>query len=195
LTGRRAAAIRARIAATVTRRAAQVMVKMTGGGRGMGAIAAHFRYISKNGRLEIEDDRGSTRKRQEALHDLVKQWRYGGSLIGEVSHRREAFNIMLAAVLLHAMRRLDGAALFHAPKHGQDVHGTGRVHGLQADPRKHVDFQAPQDLGQEKSPRALILEGFLDIRGLRWKSWNKGLVETRRIELLTFALRTRRSPS
>lgn len=53
-TSRRAAVIRARIGATVTRRAPQVMVKVTGGGRGMGAIAAHFRYISKNGRLEIE---------------------------------------------------------------------------------------------------------------------------------------------
>ena len=47
----RAAAIRDRIVATVVRRAPQVMVKVTGGGRGMKAIAAHFRYISKNGRL------------------------------------------------------------------------------------------------------------------------------------------------
>ncbi|MDP1532306.1 MAG: conjugal transfer protein TraS, partial [Rubrivivax sp.] len=46
----RAAAIRQRIEATVVRRAPQVMVKVTGGGRGMKAIAAHFRYISKNGR-------------------------------------------------------------------------------------------------------------------------------------------------
>ncbi|MFN7197680.1 MAG: conjugal transfer protein TraS, partial [Hylemonella sp.] len=46
---RQAAVIRRRIEATVTRRAPQVMVKVTGGGRGMGAIAAHFRYISKNG--------------------------------------------------------------------------------------------------------------------------------------------------
>ena len=57
-TRQRAAAIRARIAATVVRRAPQVMVKVTGGGRGMKAIAAHFRYISKNGRLDIEDERG-----------------------------------------------------------------------------------------------------------------------------------------
>ncbi len=27
----------------------------------MKAIAAHFRYISKNGRLDIEDERGETR--------------------------------------------------------------------------------------------------------------------------------------
>ena len=43
--GQRAAAVRARLEATV-RRAPQVMVKVTGGGRGMKAIAAHFRYIA-----------------------------------------------------------------------------------------------------------------------------------------------------
>jgi hypothetical protein len=56
----RPVAIRERIEATVVRRAPQVMVKVTGGGRGMKAIAAHLRYISKNGRLEIEDERGET---------------------------------------------------------------------------------------------------------------------------------------
>ena len=54
----RANAIRARIAAVVAPRVPQVMVKVTGGGRGMKAIAAHFRYISKNGRLDIEGERG-----------------------------------------------------------------------------------------------------------------------------------------
>ena len=54
----RANAVRARIAAAVAPRVPQVMVKITGGGRGMKAIAAHFRYISKNGRFDIEDERG-----------------------------------------------------------------------------------------------------------------------------------------
>jgi hypothetical protein len=53
----RAAVIRSRIEATV-RRAPQVMVKVTGGGRGTAAVAAHLRSITKNGRLDIEDDRG-----------------------------------------------------------------------------------------------------------------------------------------
>jgi len=44
-TAHRAAELRARIAATVLRRAPQVMVKVTGGGRGMKAIAAHLRYL------------------------------------------------------------------------------------------------------------------------------------------------------
>jgi hypothetical protein len=67
MTRRKAAVIRQRIEATVLRRSSQVMVKVTGGGRGMAAIAAHFRYISKNGRLDIEDDRGVVRDGKEAL--------------------------------------------------------------------------------------------------------------------------------
>ena len=94
-----AAAIRKRIEATVVRRAPQVMVKVTGGGRGMKAIAAHFRYISKNGRLVIEDQRGETMHGKDTLRDLAEEWRFGGSLIpddAEPGHRREAFNIMLS---------------------------------------------------------------------------------------------------
>jgi hypothetical protein len=82
-TRRKAAVIRQRIAATVVRRAPQVMVKVTDGGRGMAAIAAHFRYISKNGQLRIEDDRGVVRGGQEVVKDLAEQWRHSGSRIFE----------------------------------------------------------------------------------------------------------------
>ena len=92
----RAAAIRERIEATVVRRARQVMVKVTGGGRGMNAIAAHFRYISKNGRLDIEDDRGDTSRGKSALQGLADDWRYGGTFIDDMGDRREAFNTMLS---------------------------------------------------------------------------------------------------
>ena len=92
----RANAIRQRITDTVVRRAPQVMVKVTGGGRGMKAIAAHLRYISKHGRLDIEDDRGQSVRGQDAVHDLAREWRYSGSYIGDTSERREAFNIMLS---------------------------------------------------------------------------------------------------
>lgn len=95
----RASTIRKRIEATVLRRAPQVMVKVTGGGRDMKAIAAHFRYISKNGRLDIEDERGESMRGKDSLYDLADDWRLGGSLIPdetEPAYRREAFNIMLS---------------------------------------------------------------------------------------------------
>ena len=81
----RAQDVRRQIVATVVRRAPQVMVKVTGGGRGMGAIVAHLRYISKNGRLPIEDDQGVGREGKEALRDVADQWRLGGERIPAIS--------------------------------------------------------------------------------------------------------------
>jgi hypothetical protein len=72
------------------------MVKVTGGGRGMKAIAAHFRYITRGGRLDIEDDGGVVERGKDGLHDIERQWRYGGAYIDDVGTRREAFNIMLS---------------------------------------------------------------------------------------------------
>jgi hypothetical protein len=69
----RVATIRSRIEATV-RRAPQVMVKVTGGGRGMAAIAAHFRYITKNGCLNIEDDRGVVERGKDTVREIERQW-------------------------------------------------------------------------------------------------------------------------
>ncbi|KQV52878.1 hypothetical protein ASC95_08760 [Pelomonas sp. Root1217] len=92
---RRAAVIRGRISALV-RRAPQVIVKISGGGKGMVAIAAHMRYITQRGRLGFEDDRGTIREGREALRDLVDQWRYSGRFIADVETRREALNLVLA---------------------------------------------------------------------------------------------------
>ena len=83
----RVAEIRARIEATV-RHAPQVMVKVTGGGRGMAAIVAHFRYITKNGRLDIEDDRGVVEGGKDAVREIERQWQFGGARIDQEGHRR-----------------------------------------------------------------------------------------------------------
>ena len=89
------ATIRAGLRAIVTH-TPEVMVKVTGGGRGMGAITAHLSYISRKGELTLENQDGLQLKGKEALADLADEWRYGGGLIPEVSHRREAFHVMLS---------------------------------------------------------------------------------------------------
>jgi hypothetical protein len=150
---RQAAMIRRRIQGTVSRRSMQVMVKVTGGGRGMAAIAAHFRYISKSGRLDIEDDRGNLRRGKEALHDLVEQWRYGGTPIDEVGHRREAFNIMLSMprgtdpdIVLRAAREF--------ARHELLGHRYVMVlHEHQANPHVHLSVKASSMVGDRLNPR------------------------------------------
>lgn len=45
--------------ARMVRRAPEVMVKVSGGGRSTGAVAAHFSHISGQGRIDIEMDEGN----------------------------------------------------------------------------------------------------------------------------------------
>ncbi len=151
-----AAAIRKRIEATVVRRAPQVMVKVTGGGRGMKAIAAHFRYISKNGRLEIEDQRGEMMRGKETLRDLADEWRLGGSLIpdeAEPGHRREAYNIMLSMPRGTDPLTVQRAAREFAQSELADHKYVMVLHDHQANPHVHISVRAESRRGKRLNPR------------------------------------------
>ena len=55
------------------RRVPEVMVKVTGGGRNVGAVAAHIAYISHHGEIELETDDGQ-RVSKAGQKDLLKDW-------------------------------------------------------------------------------------------------------------------------
>jgi hypothetical protein len=152
---RRAALIRGRIAATL-RSAPQVVVKVTGGGRGMKAIAAHFRYISKNGRLDIEDDRGEHLSGARAVRDLADDWRFSGGLIPEEAEqggRREAYNIMLSMPRgtdpLAVQRAAREFALVELAEHKYVM----VLHDHQANPHVHLSVRAEGRDGRRLNPR------------------------------------------
>ncbi|UUX95393.1 relaxase/mobilization nuclease domain-containing protein [Aquabacterium sp. J223] len=173
----RAAAIRKRIEATVVRRAPQVMVKVTGGGRGMKAIAAHFRYISKNGRLEVEDQRGETMRGKDSLRDLADEWRLGGSLIAddaEPGHRREAFNIMLSMPRGTDPESMHWAAREFAKSELADHKYVMVLHDHQANPHVHLSVRAESVRGGRLNPRKTDLH--------RWRETFAAKLRERGIE-------------
>jgi hypothetical protein len=149
----RAAAIRQRIEATVVRRAPQVMVKVTGGGRGMQAIAAHFRYISKNGRLDIENEQGDTIRGKSAVHELADDWRFGGSLIDDIGYRREAFNIMLSMPRGTDPLIVQKASREFAQTELADHKYVMVLHDHQANPHVHISVRAESKSGRRLNPR------------------------------------------
>lgn len=152
----RANAIRQRIEATVVRRAPQVMVKVTGGGRSMAAITAHFRYISKNGRLEVEDQRGETMQGKDGLHHLAEEWRMGGARIPEdvvPGQRREAFNIMLSMPRGTDPLIVQRAAREFAQAELADHKYVMVLHDHQANPHVHISVRAVSRLGKRLNPR------------------------------------------
>lgn len=63
----------AQISRTV-RRAPEVMVKVSGGGNSLGAVAAHFRYITRKGALELETEDGERVTGNDAARKVVEDW-------------------------------------------------------------------------------------------------------------------------
>ena len=170
----RAAAIRERIEATVVRRAPQVMVKVTGGGRGMKAIAAHFRYISRNGRLDIEDERGETMRGKDTLPELVDDWRFGGTLIDDIGDRREAFNIMLSMPRGTDPLIVQKAAREFAQIELADHKYVMVLHDHQANPHLHISVRAESKHGKRLNPRKADLH--------RWRETFAAKLRERGIE-------------
>ncbi len=168
--GKRAAAIRARIKSTV-RRAPQVMVKVTGGGRGARAIAAHIRYISKNGRIPLEDDRGAVREGPEVVQDVVEQWRYAGSFIPETGPRREAFNITLSMPHGTDPLAVQRAAREFAEQELKQHRWVMVLHDHQANPHVHISVRAESRSGQRLSPRKVDLHRWRETFAERLRSW------------------------
>jgi hypothetical protein len=67
-------------------RAPEVMVKVSGGGRDAGAVAAHFAYLGRSGKLEIETDDGRLLTGSGAAREIVEDW----NLDAMPATRREA---------------------------------------------------------------------------------------------------------
>ncbi len=164
--------VRSHIRSTVSPGATQVMVKITGGGKGMKAIAAHFRYIGRQGKeevggkgqtLEIEDERGEKIQGSLGLAQLADEWRVAGAYIGDESTRREAFNIifsMPAGTPPQAVREATAEAareLFEGHKY------VFVLHEDQGAPHVHLSVRADRYDGTRLSPRKADLDRWRNV--------------------------------
>jgi len=177
------ALIRALVKSTVAPGAKQVMVKITGGGRGMKAIAAHFRYISRLGKeeaggkgetLEIEDERGEKIEGKAGLARLVDDWRIAGAYIDEDSPRREAYNIIFSmppgtpAEAVRAATAEAARELFEGHKY------VFVLHEEQGAPHVHLAVRADRFDGVRLNPRKADLDRWRAVfaRGLQDRGIN-----------------------
>jgi len=163
------------------RRAPQVMVKVTGGGGGMGAIRAHFRYISKNGQLDIEDDRGVVERGKDAVRDIERQWQFGGPYIGEEGHRREAFNIMLSMPRGTDPLVVQRAAREFAKIEFADHRYVMVLHDHQANPHVHLSVKAESKHGDRLNPRKADLHRWRETFAEQLREWGVDAEATRQI--------------
>ena len=159
--------VRSRVRSTVSLGATQVMVKITGGGRGMKAIAAHFRYISRQGKeevggkgktLEIEDERGEKIQGRDGLVQLADEWRVAGAYIDDDSPRREAFNIVFSMPVGTPPEAVRAATVEAARELFEGHKYVLVMHEDQGAPHVHLSVRADRYYGVRLSPRKADLD-------------------------------------
>ena len=148
------AAVRNAVREVIRPGARQVVIKITGGGKGFKAMAAHARYISRQGKdavggpgrtLEVTDELGQRHQGTQAVRQLIEDWRTSGSYIPDDSHRKEAFNIIFSMPkdtrpeALQAAVADTAAQLFEGHRYGMVMHldqGAPHVHVMVRAERK-----------------------------------------------------------
>jgi hypothetical protein len=161
------ATIRNQVRAAVSAGGKQVMVKITGGGRGLAAIKAHMRYISRQGKdmaggrgetLELEDERGQILKGQQAIKDLADDWRLAGTYIPDDSPRKEAFNIILSMPEGTPPEAVKAAAREFARETFQGHKFVFVLHTDTKSPHVHLAVRAERSDGIRLNPRKADLQ-------------------------------------
>ncbi|WP_321968287.1 relaxase/mobilization nuclease domain-containing protein [Burkholderia cepacia] len=151
-----AARMREQLARTL-RRTPEVMIKITNkasSAQGIGAVRRHLRYISRNGRVELEDQNGDRITGADAVRDLVRTWQLGGWGIPQTSHRREVFNILLSmppGTNRQAVR--DAARDFAVVEFGDGRAYVFAAHDDEAHPHVHLSVQVRGPDGRRLNPR------------------------------------------
>lgn len=151
----------------IVRKSPEVMVKISGGGKGMRAIKAHMDYISRNGDVALENEAGEIFHGKEEVRSLRDDWKFGQYGIPEESHRKEAFNIVLSMPPGTDRKAVtDAAREFAKNEFGGNFHYVFATHDDEKHPHVHLCVNAQGDDGTRLNPRKADLqrwrEGFAE---------------------------------
>ena len=160
------------------RGAREVLVKISGGGRDADGVQAHFEYIDRHGKLDIETDHGEVLRGKTAATELINDWAldYGAipgaphsrGKVGADGKRREprqAFNIVLSMPagtppdkVLKAVKKFAREEFAHQHRYAMALHAEERgKHGMH--PHVHLVVKAEHEYGGPRlNPRKADLQ-------------------------------------
>ena len=140
--------------ARTTKKTAEVMVKISGGGKNMKHIKAHMDYISRNGGVEIEDENGDIHKGIDAVRDVRDAWAKGKIGIPyEGEKRKEAFNIVLSMPPGTDRQSVKDAAREFAKQEFKNHQYIFAAHDDEKHPHVHLTVKAIGNDGIRLNPR------------------------------------------
>jgi len=152
-----------KIALTV-KKAPEVMVKISGGGKNMRQIKAHMDYISRNGSVELEDENGQTYMGKEDVQDVRDAWAKGRiGLPDEGGTRKEAFNIILSMPAGTDRQSVKDAARAFAAQEFEQHQYVFAAHDDEKHPHVHLAVKAVGKDGVRLNPRKADLQHWREV--------------------------------
>ena len=158
----------------MVRRAPQVMVKIAKAPKGMRGISNNLSYISRDGKLDIEDQDGQIIQGKAAVADLSAEWQNGGVPIPQQSTKRDAFHLILSMpartdpLAVHRAARALAAREFSSYQYAMVLHTfeTDPDPNPSRHPHVHLTVKTAGLDGTRLNPRKLDLqrwrEGFAE---------------------------------
>jgi diadenosine tetraphosphate (Ap4A) HIT family hydrolase len=160
------------------RGAKEVLVKISGGGRDADGVQAHFEYIDRHGKLDIETDHGEVLNGKTAATELINDWAldYGAvpgaphsrNKVGSDGKRRQprqAFNIVLSMpagtppqTVLQAVKKFAREEFAHQHRYAMALHAEEKgKHGMH--PHVHLVVKAEHEYNRTRlNPRKADLQ-------------------------------------
>lgn len=160
------------------RGAKEVLVKISGGGRDADGVQAHFEYIDRHGKLDIETDHGDVLHGKTAATELINDWALDYGAVPGAPHSRgkvgadgkrrqprQAFNIVLSMPagtppqkVLQAVKKLAREEFAHQHRYAMTLHAEEKEkHG--AHPHVHLVVKAEHEYdGSRLNPRKADLQ-------------------------------------
>lgn len=74
----------------------EVVVKITGFGRGAAGIRRQLAYVSRDAKLDLENDRGDLLSGAQDIKDYIEQWQATSSAEKDYKNRRDTVHMVLA---------------------------------------------------------------------------------------------------
>lgn len=159
-------------AARVAKGSPEVMVKITGFGKGAQHVKSHLDYISRNGKVELETDRGEILATREEVKELFKDWSADFGDSKRRKNQRDTMHMVLSmpeGTPQEAVRQ--GARAFARETFGKNHEYVFALHTDEPHPHVHITVKMLGNDGTRLNPRKADLQ-----------RWREGFAEKMRDE-------------
>lgn len=143
----------------IAKRSPEVMVKITGFGKGATHIKAHLSYITRNAKLVLETHRGDILRDKNAVKDLFNQWADDINSVRRHKNQRDTMHLVLSMPEGTPETAVHNAARAYAKRtFGENHEYVFALHTDEPHPHVHLTVKLRGFDGKRLNPRKADLQ-------------------------------------